>query len=62
MTRARIIFDVLGARTTHVGKIGAGQVAKVANQVIVGLTIGRLTEAYPFSFGMIPGANMVPTM
>ena len=31
-------------KTTHVGGIGAGQVAKPANQVIVGLTIGAVAE------------------
>ena len=43
--RVRPIFDVLGAHVTHVGGIGAGQVAKAANQVIVGLTIGAVAEA-----------------
>lgn len=45
ITRAKPIFDVLGARLTHVGGTGAGQVAKAANQVIVGLTIGAVAEA-----------------
>ncbi len=39
------VFDVLGAKTTHVGDIGAGQVAKTANQMIVGLNIGAVAEA-----------------
>ncbi len=43
--RARPIFDVLGRSFTHVGEVGAGQVAKAANQVIVGLTIGAVAEA-----------------
>ncbi len=44
MVRAAPLFDVMGAKTTHVGGIGAGQVAKAANQVIVGLTIGAVAE------------------
>ncbi|MDG2204806.1 MAG: NAD(P)-dependent oxidoreductase [Alphaproteobacteria bacterium] len=44
MDRAAHLFDVLGAKATHVGGIGAGQVAKAANQVIVGLTIGAVAE------------------
>jgi len=44
MARAMALFDVLGAKTTHVGDVGAGQVAKAANQVIVGLTIGAVAE------------------
>lgn len=43
--RARTIFDVLGQRLTHVGPVGTGQIAKAANQVIVGLNIGAVAEA-----------------
>ncbi|AKH19485.1 NAD(P)-dependent oxidoreductase [Sedimenticola thiotaurini] len=43
--RALPLFDVLGSRFTHVGDIGAGQIAKAANQVIVGLNIGAVAEA-----------------
>ena len=39
------ILEVLGERITHVGAPGAGQVAKAANQVIVGLNIGAAAEA-----------------
>lgn len=39
------IFEVLGAKTTHIGDVGAGQVAKTANQMIVGLNIGAVAEA-----------------
>lgn len=45
MARAGDIFNVLGKQTTHVGDVGAGQVAKAANQMIVGLTIGAVAEA-----------------
>ena len=45
LARARPILEVLGERITHVGEAGAGQVAKAANQVIVGLTIGAVAEA-----------------
>ncbi len=43
--RARPILEVLGRHVTHVGGTGAGQVAKAANQIIVGLTIGAVAEA-----------------
>jgi 3-hydroxyisobutyrate dehydrogenase-like beta-hydroxyacid dehydrogenase len=43
--RARPLFSVLGGPFTHVGDVGAGQVAKAANQVIVGLNIGAVAEA-----------------
>lgn len=39
------IFDVLGSKLTHVGDVGAGQIAKAANQMIVGLNIGAVAEA-----------------
>jgi len=43
--RARPLFEVLGKTFTHVGAVGAGQVAKAANQIIVGLNIGAVAEA-----------------
>lgn len=45
VARAMPYFRVMGASTTHVGEVGAGQIAKAANQVIVGLTIGAVAEA-----------------
>ncbi|MCB2216532.1 MAG: NAD(P)-dependent oxidoreductase [Desulfobulbaceae bacterium] len=42
---ARPVLSLLGERITHVGATGAGQVAKAANQVIVGLNIGAVAEA-----------------
>jgi 3-hydroxyisobutyrate dehydrogenase-like beta-hydroxyacid dehydrogenase len=42
--RAAPVFQVLG-RATHVGPSGAGELAKLANQMIVGITIGAVAEA-----------------
>ena len=42
--RARPVLEALG-RLTHVGPHGAGQLAKLANQMIVGITIGAVAEA-----------------
>ncbi|GAA3392785.1 2-hydroxy-3-oxopropionate reductase [Cryptosporangium minutisporangium] len=42
---ARPILDVLGSRVSHVGAVGAGQVAKIANQILVGVTIEAVAEA-----------------
>lgn len=39
------MLRALGRRITHVGAVGAGQVAKTANQMIVGMTIGAVAEA-----------------
>lgn len=48
---------VLGRRITHVGAVGSGQVAKTANQMIVGMTIGAVAEAMALGrrFGIEPG-------
>lgn len=40
----RPVFRCLGS-LTHVGPVGAGQVSKLANQAIVGITIGAVSEA-----------------
>ncbi len=40
------ILEVLGRNVTHCGRAGAGQVAKAANQMIVGLTIAAVAEAF----------------
>lgn len=42
--RVRPLFAALG-RATLVGPSGAGQLAKLANQMIVGITIGAVAEA-----------------
>jgi 2-hydroxy-3-oxopropionate reductase len=42
--RARPVLQVFG-RATHVGPAGAGELAKLANQMIVGITIGAVAEA-----------------
>jgi 3-hydroxyisobutyrate dehydrogenase-like beta-hydroxyacid dehydrogenase len=42
--RAMPVFEVFG-RATHVGPHGTGQLTKLANQMIVGITIGAVAEA-----------------
>ena len=46
--RAQPVFRALG-RPTHVGPHGAGQLAKRANQMIVGITLGAVAEALLFA-------------
>jgi 3-hydroxyisobutyrate dehydrogenase-like beta-hydroxyacid dehydrogenase len=46
--RAQSVFQVFG-RATHVGSHGAGQLTKLANQMIVGITIGAVAEALLFA-------------
>ena len=44
LARAAPVLQHLG-KTVHVGPHGAGQLAKLANQMIVGITIGAVAEA-----------------
>lgn len=44
--RVKPILQILGKQVIHVGDVGSGQIAKAANQVIVGLTIGAIAEAF----------------
>ena len=44
LARALPVLQHLG-KATHVGPHGAGQLAKLANQMIVGITIGAVAEA-----------------
>jgi 2-hydroxy-3-oxopropionate reductase len=47
--RAKPLFEVLGKNITLIGGAGAGQTAKVANQIVVGLTIEAVAEALLFA-------------
>ena len=47
--RARPLFEAMGKNITLVGDTGAGQTCKVANQIIVALTIEAVGEALVFA-------------
>jgi 2-hydroxy-3-oxopropionate reductase len=47
--RAKPLFEAMGKSITHVGPNGDGQTAKVANQIVVGLTIQAVAEALTFA-------------
>ena len=47
--RVRPLFELMGKNITHVGAVGDGQVAKVANQIIVALNIEAAAEALVFA-------------
>ncbi|CAJ0730169.1 MULTISPECIES: 2-hydroxy-3-oxopropionate reductase [Ralstonia] len=47
--RAKPLFALMGKNITHVGESGAGQTCKVANQIIVALTIEAVGEALLFA-------------
>jgi 2-hydroxy-3-oxopropionate reductase len=47
--RVQPLFALMGKNITHVGPAGAGQITKVANQVIVALNIAAVGEALVFA-------------
>ena len=47
--RVKPLFELMGKNITLVGGVGAGQTTKVANQIIVGLTIEAVGEALLFA-------------
>lgn len=47
--RARPVFEKMGKNITLVGPSGSGQTAKVANQIVVALTIEAVAEALLFA-------------
>jgi 2-hydroxy-3-oxopropionate reductase len=47
--RVRPVFEVMGKNIALIGENGAGQTAKVANQIIVALTIEAVGEALLFA-------------
>jgi len=47
--RAKPLFETMGKNINLIGGVGDGQTAKVANQIIVGLTIEAVSEALLFS-------------
>jgi 2-hydroxy-3-oxopropionate reductase len=49
-SRAKPLFETMGKNITHVGnESGAGQICKVANQIIVALNIQAVSEALVFA-------------
>ena len=42
---ASLIFQAMGKNIVHVGESGAGQITKICNQMIVGITIQAVSEA-----------------
>lgn len=47
--RVQPLFALMGKNITHVGDVGAGQITKVANQMIVALNIAAVAEALVFA-------------
>jgi 3-hydroxyisobutyrate dehydrogenase-like beta-hydroxyacid dehydrogenase len=54
--RASSLLSILGSALTYVGPSGAGQVAKLANQIIVASTIAAVAEA--FTLARAAGADL----
>jgi 2-hydroxy-3-oxopropionate reductase len=50
--KVKPIFELMGKNITLVGGVGAGQICKVANQIIVALNIEAVSEALVFASKM----------
>ncbi|WP_136248259.1 2-hydroxy-3-oxopropionate reductase [Halomonas borealis] len=48
-TRAEPLLEIMGKTITHIGDQGAGQTCKVANQIVVALTIEAVSEGLLFA-------------
>jgi len=46
LNRVSPVLQILGSQLVHIGEVGCGQIAKAANQSIVGLTIGAVAEGF----------------
>jgi 2-hydroxy-3-oxopropionate reductase len=49
LARIQPLFALMGKNINHVGEVGAGQITKVANQMIVALNIAAVAEALVFA-------------
>jgi 2-hydroxy-3-oxopropionate reductase len=47
--KARPAFEAMGKNIVHVGASGAGQVAKAANQIVTGMGVLAVAEAFAFA-------------
>jgi 2-hydroxy-3-oxopropionate reductase len=47
--RVRPLFEVLGKSVTLIGGVGAGQVAKACNQILTGVGVMAVAEAFNFA-------------
>ncbi|TXI16315.1 MAG: 2-hydroxy-3-oxopropionate reductase [Nitrosomonas sp.] len=47
--KVKPIFELLGKSVTHIGGVGAGQVCKIANQIVVSSAIEAVAEALLFA-------------
>jgi len=54
--RALPLFETMGKNIVHIGEAGAGQMTKACNQVIVGMTIQAVAEA--FTLAKKAGVNL----
>lgn len=48
-SRAKPAFECMGKNIVHVGESGAGQVTKAANQIMTGMGVLAVAEAYAFA-------------
>ncbi|HMM53686.1 MAG TPA: 2-hydroxy-3-oxopropionate reductase [Candidatus Desulfobacillus sp.] len=47
--RMKPLFELMGKNIVHVGDCGAGQVAKACNQIVTGMGVAAVAEAFNFA-------------
>lgn len=50
--KAKSLFDIMGAKTFHCGSNGAGQAAKICNNMILGVSMIATCEAFALADGL----------
>ena len=60
VVRAQDVFEALGRKTTHVGAVGAGQAAKLCNQLIVSANLMAISEAVTLARALGIDPNVLP--
>jgi 2-hydroxy-3-oxopropionate reductase len=61
--QVRNLLSAMGSTVTHVGPVGAGQVAKAANQIVVGAAMAALGEALTLAaHGGVDPATMLAVL
>lgn len=58
--RAQPVFQALARRATHIGGLGAGQAAKLCNQLIVSSNLIAISEAISFASALGIDAKLLP--
>ena len=60
MERARPFLEAYGSKVIHVGPVGAGQMVKLVNQILV--VVNQLAASEALLFAQMGGLDLAPTL